>query len=142
MFNNFEIEKTMFEGQVHERYQFVINCEECIYKGLYHNNGDITWFHPQPQNDMAEEYLIDIEKKVHEKMQDPFSLVNNFNIEKKMFEGQIHERYQFSFSYEENQYKGIYHDGDISWFHPHPLNDLEKENLTNIEEEVHIKLQN
>ena len=57
-------------------------------------------------------------------------MFNTFNIEKKMFEGQFHERDQFSLNVEGNHYKGIYHNGDISWFHPHPLNDL-KERIFN-----------
>ena len=61
-------------------------------------------------------------------------MVNTFNVEKKMFEGQFHERDQFSLNFEGNHYKGIYHNGKISWFHPHPLNDLKKEHLTNMEE--------
>ena len=41
---------------------------------------------------------------------------------------------------EGNHYKGIYHNGDITWFHPHPLNDLKKEYLTNMEEEIHKRM--
>ena len=68
------------------------------------------------------------------------SLFNDFNVEKKMFEYQIHERNQFSLNYEGNSYKGIYHNGNIVWFHP-DLNHLEEEQLTNIEEVVHNRLQ-
>ncbi len=131
----------MFEGQIHERYQFSLNYKDNQYKGIYHN-GNITWFNPHPLNDHGEEPLKNnIEEKVHEKMQDPFSLVNDFDIEKKMFEGQYHERYQFSLNHEENHYRGFYHNGNISWFHPHPQETLEKESLINIEKEVHKKIQ-
>ena len=68
-------------------------------------------------------------------------MFNTFNIEKKMFEGQFHERDQFSLNVEGNHYKGIYHNGDITWFHPHPLNDVKKEYLTNMEEEIHKRMQ-
>ena len=141
LFNNFDIEKKMFEGQFHERYQFSLNYKGNNYKGIYHN-GDITWFQPHPLNDLEEEPLNNnIEEKVHERMQDQFSLFNDFDIEKKMFEDQFHERYQFSLNYEGNNYKGIYHNGNITWFQPHPLNNLEEEPLTNIEEEVHKRMQ-
>ena len=70
-----------------------------------------------------------------------FILFNTFHIEKKMFKGQFHERDQFSLNVEGNHYKGIYHNGDISWFHPHPLNNVKEENLTNIEEEIHKRMQ-
>ncbi|WP_428912331.1 DUF5342 family protein [Niallia sp. Krafla_26] len=68
-------------------------------------------------------------------------MFNHFELEKKMFEGQFHERYQFSLHYKEKQYKGIYHHGDITWFHPLPLNDLKEEQLTTMEEEVHKRMQ-
>ncbi|WP_338452681.1 hypothetical protein R4Z09_12915 [Niallia oryzisoli] len=139
MFNQFDIEKKMFEGQFHERYQFSLNYEGNHFKGIYHN-GKITWFHPL--NNLKEEALNNhIEEEVHKKMQDQFSLFNQFDIEKKMFKGQFHERNQFSLNYEDNHYKGIYHNGKITWFHPHPLNDLEEEHLSYMEEEVHKRMQ-
>jgi hypothetical protein len=70
LFNHFEIEKKMFEGQFHERYQFVLNHKGNNYKGIYHN-GDISWFHPL--FDLGKEYLTNMEKEVHKRMQDPFS---------------------------------------------------------------------
>jgi hypothetical protein len=68
-------------------------------------------------------------------------LFNTFNIEKKMFKGQFYERDQFSLNYEGNHYKGIYYNGDISWFHPHPLNDVKEKCLTNMEKEVRKRMQ-
>lgn len=68
-------------------------------------------------------------------------MFRNFEIEKKMFEGQFHERYQFSLNYNGHDYKGIYHNGDIAWFQPQPLNGLEAEHLTYMEEEVHKRMQ-
>ena len=67
-------------------------------------------------------------------------MFNTFTIEKKLFEGQFHERDQFSLNVEGNHYKGIYHNGDITWFHPHPLNDVKKEDLTNMGEEIYKKM--
>ncbi|AZU64498.1 DUF5342 family protein [Neobacillus mesonae] len=141
MFNNFDIEKTMFEGQFHERYQFSLNYKGNHYKGIYHD-GDIAWFQPHPLNDLEKEFLNNIEEKVQERMQEPFALFNDFDIEKTIFEDQFHERYQFSLNYEGNHYKGIYHNGNITWFHPHPLNDLEEEPLNNIKEEVRKRMGN
>ena len=69
-------------------------------------------------------------------------MVNNFDIEKKLFEDHLHERHQFSLNYKGSNYKGVYHNGDISWFHPQPQNNLVEEHLNNIEEEVHERMQN
>ena len=142
MVNNFDIEKKLFEDHLHERHQFSLNYKGNNYKGIYHN-GDISWFHPQPQNNLEEEHLKGVEEEVHKRMEDQFSLVNDFDIEKKMFEDHLlHERYQFSLNHKGNNYKGIYHKGDISWFYPQPQNKLGEEHLNNIEEEVHERMQN
>jgi hypothetical protein len=80
---------------------------------------------------------------IKEKNKEVVILVNDFDIEKKMFEDHsLHERYQFSLNYQGSNYKGIYHNGDISWFHPQPHNELEDEHINNIEEAVYKKIQN
>ncbi|WP_243458108.1 YheE family protein [Sporosarcina sp. Te-1] len=56
---------------------------------------------------------------------------------KPMFEGQIHERQQFKVTIDGNDYQGIYHEGDIDWFHPHPENDLSDAHVDHIESQVH-----
>lgn len=60
---------------------------------------------------------------------------------KPMFEDQIHERYQFSLNLEGNDYKGMYHQGEISWFHPLPHNTVQDELLEQVEAQVHQKMQ-
>ncbi|WP_244864602.1 MULTISPECIES: DUF5342 family protein [Paenibacillus] len=72
LFENFDVIKPLFEDQVHERHQFSLNYQGNEYKGLYHN-GEISWFNPHPQNDLAEEHLDDVESEVHERMQDHLS---------------------------------------------------------------------
>ena len=68
-------------------------------------------------------------------------MVKTFNVEKRLFKGHFHERDQFLLNYDGNDYRGIYHNGTISWFHPQPLNDLEKDHFINLEEKVHKKMQ-
>lgn len=140
LFHTFHIEKTMFEDQVHERYQFSLDYEGKNYKGIYFNE-EITWFHPLPFNNIKKEVLTNIEEEVHKRMQDQLFMFHDFHIEKTMFEGQVHERQQFLLNYAENTYKGIYHNGEITWFHPHPLNNLEGEHLSNVEVEVYKRMQ-
>ena len=141
LFNDFDIDKTMFENHLHERYQFSLNYEGNNYKGIYHD-GEISWFHPQPQHEIENTLLNSVEEEILKRIQDQFTFVNNFDIDKKMFEDHLHERYQFSLNHRGNNYKGMYHNGAISWFHPQPQNDLEDEHLNNLEEEVHERLQN
>ncbi|MGG3888039.1 DUF5342 family protein [Metabacillus fastidiosus] len=66
-------------------------------------------------------------------------MFQNFEI-KPMFEGQFHERHQFTISIEGNEYKGIFHEGDIDWFNPHPANQFEEDDLDAIEAKVHDAL--
>ncbi|MEK3977741.1 hypothetical protein MKY37_01475 [Psychrobacillus sp. FSL K6-2836] len=47
-------------------------------------------------------------------------MIENFQYEKEIFEGLPHNIVQFSFSLEDNTFKGHYKDGEINWFHPKP----------------------
>ncbi|NEU31231.1 YheE family protein [bacterium LRH843] len=67
MLTNFNIEKTLFKNQFHERYQFELNYKGHDFKGLYHNN-EITWFNPQPFHYVEEKHLDKVEANVHKKM--------------------------------------------------------------------------
>jgi hypothetical protein len=61
---------------------------------------------------------------------------------KPMFEDQIHERQQFSLTIQGGGYQGIFHDGEIHWFNPHPKNDLEEDHLEAVESKVHDLMSN
>ncbi|MEH7092981.1 DUF5342 family protein (plasmid) [Priestia megaterium] len=63
-------------------------------------------------------------------------MFENFEV-KPLFEGQVHERHQFSLYIQGNEYQGIFHDGDIHWFNPHPQNALEENHLQAVESKVH-----
>lgn len=68
-------------------------------------------------------------------------MFQNFEV-KPMFEDQIHERHQFTLSIEGNDYRGIFHEGNIHWFHPHPANQFEEGHLDAIEAKVSDMMQN
>lgn len=69
------------------------------------------------------------------------NMLKNFKIKKQLFKNQIHERYLFSINCKGNDYQGIYHDGEISWFNPHPFNDLREKQLERVESSVSTKMQ-
>lgn len=59
--------KPAFEDRVHERQQFSLQVQGEEYKGFVHE-GEIQWFHPQP-NQKIEDDLIDvIETEIHQKV--------------------------------------------------------------------------
>ena len=66
-------------------------------------------------------------------------MIKDFNI-KPLFEDQVHERPQFSLTFEGNNYQGILQDGEIQWFHPQPQNNLDKEDLQVLESKVYKTL--
>lgn len=67
-------------------------------------------------------------------------MLNQFQITKTLFQNRIHERFSFSLNYQGNDYQGIYHDGVINWFNPHPLNKIGVHQLGIVESIVTIKM--
>lgn len=71
-------------------------------------------------------------------------MIKNFQYEREIFEGLPHNIIQFSFSFEENTFKGHYKAGEINWFHPQPghlsedvlLHELEEAVLKKLEQEL------
>ncbi|RDW19369.1 DUF5342 family protein [Oceanobacillus chungangensis] len=63
-------------------------------------------------------------------------MFENFEI-KPLFEDQVHERHQFELNFQGDTYQGVFHDGEINWFHPQPHKELEEEELQAVETEVH-----
>ncbi|MBU8878694.1 hypothetical protein BGM26_06780 [Bacillus sp. FJAT-29790] len=137
MFQDIEV-KPLFEGQIHECYQFSLNIEGYNYQGIFHNE-EIQWFHPHPKNKLGEDELDEVESKFYDKM------TNHDHPEfelKPIFKDQIHERYQFSLNIEGYNYQGIFHNEEIQWFHPHPKNKLGEDELDEVESKFYDKMTN
>ncbi|MBY0122889.1 YheE family protein [Bacillus sp. S/N-304-OC-R1] len=69
-------------------------------------------------------------------------MLTNINIEKTLFRNQFNERYQFVLSYNGNDFRGLYRNGEITWFNPQPLNYLNELHLDKVESKVHKKMKN
>lgn len=69
MFENFQVDEPLFEGQIHElnKFKLIINGEE--YQGLL-TDGEINWFHPKPHTAVEEEHLEAVEDKIQSIMKD------------------------------------------------------------------------
>ncbi|KAB2329739.1 hypothetical protein F7731_21585 [Cytobacillus depressus] len=67
-------------------------------------------------------------------------MLSNFNIEKTLFKNQFSERYQFVLNHKGKNLKGLYHNGEIMWFNPQPINYLKEKHLDKIESKVHKKM--
>lgn len=136
MFQDFEVQP-MFEGQTHERHQFSLNIEGISYQGIFHEE-EIQWFHPHPQKTLNEDTFTRVESKVSDLIENQ---VHSFEV-KPMFEGQVHERQQFSLNVDGDNFQGIFHEGEIQWFHPLPQNKLEEDIIEDIELNVSDIIQN
>ena len=68
------------------------------------------------------------------------NMLNQFQITKALFQNQINERFSFSLNYQGNDFQGIYHEGVINWFNPHPLNKIELQQLDRVESSVADKM--
>lgn len=64
-----------------------------------------------------------------------FPLVDEFEIEP-VFEDRPHERHQFKFKIDGNEYKGNFHEGEIQWLNPHPKQVVGEARLKSVEIEV------
>lgn len=62
--------------------------------------------------------------------------IDNFEV-KHVYPERTYERHQFTFTINDKEYKGDFHEGEIHWLHPHPQQDLSEDHLQWIEEEVH-----
>lgn len=130
--------KRLFENQVHERQQFSLNFKGYTYQGIFHE-GDIQWFHPQPNTRLVEEDLQVLESTVFDLMRK--QAYQGFTV-KPLFEDQVHERQQFTLNFEGDHYHGIFHDEEIQWFHPQPNNNLSEEDLQDLESKVYDLMKN
>ena len=62
-------------------------------------------------------------------------MIENFQIEEPLFLGQIHESQQFRLTINGEEYKGVFKNDEINWYHPKPT--TENENMGEIEAQVH-----
>ncbi len=67
-------------------------------------------------------------------------MLTTFQINKALFQNQIHERFSFSLNYHGNDFQGLYHKGVINWFNPHPLNKMETQQLQQVESIITDKM--
>lgn len=61
-------------------------------------------------------------------------MFENFQIVEPLFEGQIHECQQFWLTINGEEYKGVFKDDEINWYHPQPT----IENKERVEIEIRV----
>lgn len=137
---DFEVEK-VFENRLHERLAFTFKVKEQEFKGHYHNN-EIQWLNPSPIQMLDENTVERIEATVHSFMQHYLVLNDIQEIEiTPVFEDTPHERHKVSIHVQGEEYKGLVHNGEIQWFHPQPLQNLDKDTVQALETEIQEKVE-
>lgn len=72
MITNFQITKTLFQNQFHERFSFSLNYQGNNFQGIFHK-GVIDWFNPHPLYKLESHQLQQVESTVADKMSILFS---------------------------------------------------------------------
>lgn len=52
-------------------------------------------------------------------------MLKSFEVIAPLFEGQANERFQFKVNIDGNDYRGIFHNDEVHWFHPQPQHKAE-----------------
>ncbi|MGE8081643.1 hypothetical protein [Peribacillus loiseleuriae] len=137
---DFEVEQILGDHPIHKRQVFSFTIEGDEFKGHFHE-GEIEWMNPHPKQMIGEEKVGAIENKIHELLgkHGIYSQVKDIEI-KQVFEDRPHERSQFIFKVQGDEFKGFVQEGEIQWFHPHPKQKLKDEHVETIETEIHEKV--
>ncbi|OCA84081.1 hypothetical protein A8F94_15250 [Bacillus sp. FJAT-27225] len=62
--------------------------------------------------------------------------VRDFEVEQILNGHPVHQRHEFSFTVDDNEFKGHFHDGEITWMHPYPKQVLGEEKEAKIENKI------
>ena len=66
--------------------------------------------------------------------------VRNFEVEQILSDHPVHQRHEFSFTFDDNEFKGHFYKGEITWMHPYPKQILDEEKEAKIENKIHVLL--
>lgn len=133
--DEFEV-KPVFEGSPYERAQFKLVIDGRQYKGDY-NNGEIHWLHPHPKQDVKEAHLRAVEAEVHNLLAEHGHAEDGEEIEvEPMTKAEVNQRHLFKLKIQGQEYKGMFKEDEIEWFHPHPQQKMQDERVEKVEEKV------
>ena len=62
-------------------------------------------------------------------------MIEKFRLAEPLFQGQIHECQQFILTFNGTEFKGVYKDDEINWYHPQPI--VETDDRVELEIEVY-----
>jgi hypothetical protein len=62
--------------------------------------------------------------------------VKNFEVEQILSGHPVHKRHEFSFTVDGDEFKGHFHEGEITWMHPYPNQMIGEGKVDKIENEI------
>lgn len=128
--------------RTYERHQFSFSIDGKEYKGDYHD-GIIEWLNPHPKQDVDEGELNLIEAKVHKML--GYHGVNDdieeIEIGRMLNKAHFHsDAHRFKLRIQGEEFKGVFRDDNIEWFHPKPQGKLKHDKIEELEKKVHKKI--
>lgn len=139
--DDFEIEH-LFEDRPYERHQFKFKIDGNEYKGNFHD-GEIQWLNPHPKQVVGEARLQAVEIEVHALLGE-HGVKDEADAEgievKKLFPNRKYEAHEFKLKIQGEEYKGLFRDDQIEWFHPKPQQKIKEERVEKVEEKIHEKI--
>lgn len=139
MVDNFEVE-SKYEDRQHERHQFKLVINERRYKGDYHD-GIIHWLNPHPKQDVDPEELQAVEAEIHELLGAHGIKDETDDLEvEPMLNNQSRQLHMFKLKLNGEEFKGVFRNGEVEWFHPKPRRKLNDERVEKVEEKVQEKM--
>ncbi|MEC5423158.1 HicA family toxin-antitoxin system [Virgibacillus sp. C22-A2] len=137
--DGFEVEP-VFEDRTYERHQFKLVIDGRNYKGDYHD-GEITWLNPHPKQDIGETELKAIEAEVYELLGEHGIRDETDDMEiEPMLTDHSRELNMFKLKIQGEEFKGIFRNGEIEWFHPKPRRKIKAERVEKVEKKVQEKV--
>lgn len=138
---NFDV-GVVYPLRTYERHQFSFSIDGKEYKGDYHDEM-IEWLHPHPKQDVDEEQFDLIEAKVY-KMLGFHGVKDDIeDIEIGRMLNKAHtfsDAHRFKLKTQGEEFKGVFRDDNIDWFHPKPQGKLEHDEIEDLEKKVHEKV--
>lgn len=140
-FSNFDV-GVVYPLRTYERHQFSFLIDDKEYKGDYYDE-IINWLNPHPKQDVDEEQLDQIEAEVHQMLGYHEVIDDIEDIEIGRMLNKAHspsDAHRFKLRTQGEEFKGVYRDDNIDWFHPKPQCKLKLDEIEELEKKVHKRV--
>lgn len=138
--DDFKVEP-VFADRTYERHQFKLVIDGRNYKGDFHE-GEIHWLNPHPKQYVGKSEMKALEAEIRDLLTERGveDETDKLEVEPMLInpESQLH---LFKLKIQGQEFKGIFRDGEIEWFHPEPRYKMRDERVEKVEEKVHEKMQ-